>query len=147
MVNLKIVTSIFAMKIQLINGAQKHFAVNLKILVNMDAPHQLLSKIVFGTTFAHLNSAKATEKVVLIHIALQPNATPLHLPSNVPMQPLDASMMLKTATGICATLTNTTSTQSIVTPPGAPKPPIKANLNAKRLNLQSQLTLGNMPKS
>lgn len=61
MVILKIVTKVFAMIIQHLNGAQKYFAIKLKMLINMDAPYQLLSKIVFGTTIARMNSAKLTE--------------------------------------------------------------------------------------
>jgi len=46
------------MKIQNIQVVQKHFAQSLKIRTNMDAPYQILLKIVFGTIFVHMHSAK-----------------------------------------------------------------------------------------
>ena len=90
--------------------AQKHFAKNLKILINMDAPYQILRKIVFGTTFARMHSAKTrskktkkTRKAINIQCAVKPNAKLPHLLSNAPFLSKDANTIQQTATGISAT--------------------------------------------
>ena len=136
-VNQKIATTLYVIRTQPLIIAWLLFVLTEKMKIMMDAEILMSLRIVFGMEFARMIFVCIIRRIRSLKLFAPRNSVKLTSTlHNVKVQSKNAYGKLNIAPGTYATIDTSTSTLSIVIPPGAPKKSTKTNSAAKLELLQ-----------